>query len=255
MPRSFYRLSNLLTNTIQRGKHTMVDTQRKLELTENMASVKVAMASVPHNEKARLVAVSKYKPVEDLMHVYETGQRHFGENYVQELVEKSAKLPTDIQWHFIGHLQSNKCKSIAAIPNLFVVETIDSSKKANTLNKACLQRKVPLNVFVQVNTSQEDTKSGVSPEHCLEVCQHIQEHCPRLKLLGLMTIGMFGRDPSLSNPDFKTLVDCKKEIEQRIPGLDLELSMGMSGDYLEALQAGSTNIRVGTGIFGSRPKK
>ncbi|SAM03967.1 hypothetical protein [Absidia glauca] len=235
----------------------MVDSHRKFELSENIASVKAAMATVPHHDKARLVAVSKYKPAEDLLHVYETGHRHFGENYVQELVEKSAKLPIDIQWHFIGHLQSNKCKAIAAIPNLFVVETIDSSKKADTLNKACLscERKEPLNVFVQVNTSNEPAKSGVLPENCAQVCQHIHGNCPQLKLHGLMTIGMFGRDPSEVNPDFKCLVDCKEETERIIPGLDLELSMGMSGDYLKALQAGSTNIRVGTTIFGSRLKK
>ncbi|ORZ23554.1 hypothetical protein BCR42DRAFT_433214 [Absidia repens] len=235
----------------------MADQQRKLDLVQNIADVKAAMATVPHHEKARLVAVSKYKPAEDLMHVYETGQRHFGENYVQELVDKSAKLPSDIQWHFIGHLQSNKCKVVAAIPNLFAVETIDSIKKADTLNKACVscERKGTLNVFVQVNTSREDVKSGVLPENCTQVCQHIQDKCPQLKLNGLMTIGMFGRDPSETNPDFECLVDCKKKTEQEMPGLDLELSMGMSGDYLQALQAGSTNVRVGTTIFGARPKK
>ncbi|KAI8086010.1 YggS family pyridoxal phosphate enzyme [Halteromyces radiatus] len=258
MPRSFYRLSNLLQTSIRRTKHTMSEQQqRKLELIQNITDVKAAMATVPHHQKARLVAVSKYKPAEDLMHVYETGHRHFGENYVQELVEKSTKLPSDIQWHFIGHLQSNKCKTVAAIPNLFAVETVDSIKKADTLNKACIscERKEPLRVFVQVNTSREEAKSGVDPESCTQVCQHIQANCPQLTLQGLMTIGMFGRDPSETNPDFECLVDCKKKTESMMPGTDLELSMGMSGDYLQALKAGSTNIRVGTTIFGARPKK
>ncbi|CAO3631508.1 unnamed protein product [Cunninghamella echinulata] len=231
--------------------------QRKLEITQNIADVREAMKTVNHKENARLVAVSKYKPAEDLMYAYETGQRHFGENYVQELVEKSAKLPSDIEWHFIGHLQSNKCKTVAAIPNLFAVETVDSIKKADTLNKACVscERKDPLRVFVQINTSQEDAKSGIAPEKTLEVCQHIKEKCSHLKLNGLMTIGMFGRDPSQPNPDFECLVNCKKQVENVLKDIDLELSMGMSGDYLQALEAGSTNIRVGTTIFGARPKK
>ncbi|KAI8061026.1 hypothetical protein BC940DRAFT_322904 [Gongronella butleri] len=231
--------------------------ERQAEIVQNLTAVRTAMATVPHKPNARLVAVSKYKPAEDLQFAYDAGQRHFGENYVQELVDKSEKLPRDIAWHFIGHLQSNKCKLVAAIPNLFVVETIDSIKKADALNKACVScnRGTPLKVFVQVNTSNEDAKSGVDPEQCTEVCQHIIDNCPQLDLAGLMTIGMFGRDPSEENPDFKCLVDCKAAVESEIEGRDLELSMGMSADYLQALKAGSTNVRVGTTIFGSRPKK
>lgn len=197
------------------------------------------------SQKARLVAVSKYKPAQDVMYAYEAGQRHFGENYVQELVEKSkqvgksrparrereifhsidlktqAQLPRDIQWHFIGHLQTNKCKTVAAIPNLYVVETIDSIKKADALDKAASAlRSEPLRVFVQVNTSREEAKSGVAPEQCLNVCKHIVHHCPHLVLSGLMTIGMFGRDPDLENPDFKVkssiyLSDFKKGSSRR----------------------------------------
>ncbi|CAO3631978.1 unnamed protein product [Cunninghamella blakesleeana] len=231
--------------------------QRKLEITQNIEDVRAAMKTVKHKENARLVAVSKYKPAEDLMYAYETGQRHFGENYVQELIEKSTTLPTDIQWHFIGHLQSNKCKTVAAIPNLFAVETVDSIKKADTLNKACIscERKDPLRVFVQINTSNEEAKSGIEPTKSAEVCKHIKNNCSHLQLHGLMTIGMFGRDPSETNPDFECLVDCKKQVESELKDIDLELSMGMSGDYLQALEAGSTNIRVGTTIFGARPKK
>ncbi|KAI8879678.1 hypothetical protein K501DRAFT_256316 [Backusella circina FSU 941] len=235
-----------------------MSTERKQEITLNLKDVRESMNQVLDGKRqARLVAVSKYKPIEDLMYAYENEQRHFGENYVQELTEKSEKLPRDIQWHFIGHLQSNKCKTVAAIPNLFVVETVDSAKKADALNKACVavDRQGPLNVFVQVNTSQEDAKSGVDPNNTTDVCKHILESCSQLKLLGLMTIGMFGRDPSLANPDFECLVKCKSEAEKAL-GLDgLELSMGMSADYKEALKEGSTNVRVGTTIFGGRKLK
>ncbi|CAO3669423.1 unnamed protein product [Rhizopus stolonifer] len=161
-----------------------------------------------------------------------------------KMVEKSHQLPKDIQWHFIGHLQSNKCKTVAAIPNLYVVETVDSSKKADSLNKACqsVGRKDPLRIFVQVNTSEEEVKSGVLPLVTVEVCKHILENCPQLKLFGLMTI-------------WHCLVDCKKRVENELNLKDLELSMGMSSDYMGALKLGATNVRVGTTIFGGRLHK
>ncbi|KAF7721149.1 hypothetical protein EC973_005356 [Apophysomyces ossiformis] len=231
---------------------------RKTEIVQSLEEVRANIEKTLNGTReARLVAVSKYKPPEDLLYAYEAGQRHFGENYVQELIEKSEKLPRDIQWHFIGHLQSNKCKAVAAIPNLYAVETVDGVKKADALNKACkaVERSDPLRVFVQVNTSDEEAKSGIDPAQCPEVCRHIIDACPALKLDGLMTIGMFGRDPSEENPDFQCLVDCKKQTEASIPDITLELSMGMSDDYTQALIAGSTNVRVGSKIFGARPKK
>lgn len=235
-------------------------TDRKSHIVENIQIVRERMQSVLQgNRSATLVAVSKYKPAEDILAAYEgANQKHFGENYVQELVEKSEKLPRDIAWHFIGNLQSNKCKVVAAISNLFAVETIESSKKADSLNKACVQvsREAPLNVFVQINTSGEDSKSGADPAACLDIAKHIVDNCPNLKLFGLMTIGAPDRDTAQGeNPDFVCLRECKAKVEQAIPGLSLELSMGMSADYEEALASGSTNIRVGSTIFGSRPPK
>ncbi|KAI9319907.1 hypothetical protein BX666DRAFT_1917284 [Dichotomocladium elegans] len=246
--RCFFRLSRLT--------HSMAKNQRHVELVENLEAVRTAIKNANCPQEARLVAVSKYKPADDIKALYDAGHRHFGENYVQELVDKSEQLPKDIQWHFIGHLQSNKCKTVASIPNLFVVETVDSRKKADALNKACANiRANPLRVFVQVNTSGEESKSGVEPDGCVEVCKHIVSSCPQLALSGLMTIGAFDRDPEEENPDFKTLVNCKKQVEQALPGLALELSMGMSEDYIHALKAGSTNVRVGRTIFGARPPK
>ncbi|KAJ3219358.1 hypothetical protein HDU67_001577 [Dinochytrium kinnereticum] len=203
--------------------------------------------------KPRLVAVSKVKPAADVKAAYDLGQRHFGEN-VQELVEKAAILPSDINWHFIGALQSNKCKVLATIPNLFAIETLDNIKKANILQKLYAEKgSAPLNVFIQVNTSGEENKSGISPEECGKVVDHIISECPNLKLMGLMTIGAADRD-EVPNPDFLTLARLKKELDNT-RGLSLELSMGMSDDFEHAIESGSTNIRVGSSLFGARERK
>ncbi|KAF9435103.1 hypothetical protein BGZ76_006896 [Entomortierella beljakovae] len=236
--------------------------ERAQELVENLAGVEAIMDQTlkskgDNAQAARLVAVSKLKPASDILAAYEkTGHRHFGENYVQELEDKSKELPSDIKWHFIGSLQSNKCKIVAAIPNLFVVETVDSSKKASTLNKACATaaRTEPLRIFLQVNTSGEDTKSGMLPSEALLVAQHVITNCPNLLFGGLMTIG--SPNPDLENgdnPDFKMLSQCKANIENELNIKDLELSMGMSDDFERALLQGSTNVRVGSTIFGARP--
>ncbi|KAJ1984898.1 hypothetical protein H4R34_000349 [Dimargaris verticillata] len=190
---------------------------------------------------ARLVAVSKTKPAADVQQAYDAGQRHFGENYVQELVEKSETLPRDIRWHYIGQLQSNKSKALAA-------------KRASVLNNACSDRPEPLNVFIQVNTSSEENKGGVSPDACHELAIHITTQCPHLHLLGLMTIGSVEHSGQVPNPDFARMQALQRTLSQAL-GCPLELSMGMSHDYAHALDMGSTNVRVGSHIFGGRPKK
>ncbi|KAI8645827.1 hypothetical protein BD408DRAFT_474264 [Parasitella parasitica] len=229
---------------------------RKQEIINNLSEVREIVDQLKGSNAARLVAVSKYKPAEDIEYAMETGQTHFGENYVQELVEKSQKLPSSIDWHFIGHLQSNKCKDVAGIPNLFIVETVDSIKLANKLNKACsdAKRENKLKIYVQVNTSGEEAKSGVEPTDALDVCKHIKENCPDLELYGLMTIGMRDRDAA-NNPDFEKIVELRQDIKSKL-NLDIfEASFGMSGDYQEALKDGSNNVRVGTAIFGARKIK
>lgn len=140
----------------------------------------------------RLVAVSKTKPIENIQELYDAGFRCFGENYFQELVEKSQALPKDISWHFIGHLQSSKAsKLIREVPNLAVLETVDSTKLAGKLNNACESAgRDSLDVFVQVDTSGEATKSGVDAGAELEeLLQYVSAQCPCLKVKGLMTIG------------------------------------------------------------------
>lgn len=210
-----------------------------------------------NRSNVRIVAVSKTKPIEAIMEVYEMGQRHFGENYIVEIAEKAPKCPDDIKWHFIGHLQTNKAKQLLQIPNLFVVETVDREKLANTLNKLIEElKREPLNIFIQVNTSNEEQKGGILPKELPKLVQFVLEKCPNLKLTGLMTIGSTeSSHKEGKNPDFEVLVECKEKIEKEFSLKDLELSMGMSSDYLQAIEQGSTNIRVGSLIFGERNKK
>ncbi|KAG9043605.1 hypothetical protein FS837_009337 [Tulasnella sp. UAMH 9824] len=247
-------------------------------LDEVRARVRAAAESRSENSvEPRLVAVSKYKPAADIMACYQHGQRDFGENYAAELAEKAAVLPKDIRWHFIGGLQSNKCKPLAAIPNIYAIQTVDSAKKATALNKSLpADRETPLNIYIQVNTSGEDQKSGILPltksqpaaTDLVELAKLIIQECPRLRLVGLMTIGSFEASTSSDeeNPDFKSLVETKEALTE-ILGNDsslsgewgvngsLELSMGMSADFELAIRAGSGSVRVGTGVFGSRPPK
>ncbi|KAI4295947.1 hypothetical protein L6164_035940 [Bauhinia variegata] len=204
-------------------------------------------------QQIRVVAVSKTKPVSVIREVYDAGHRCFGENYVQELVEKAPQLPDDIEWHFIGNLQSNKVKPLlAGVPNLAYVETVDDEKIANHLDRVVgnIGRK-PLKVFVQVNTSGEETKYGVEPAGCVDLVKHVK-NCPNLEFCGLMTIGM--PDYTSTPENFKTLSKCRSEVCEAlgISEEQCELSMGMSGDFEQAIELGSTNVRIGSTIFGAR---
>ncbi|TPX34583.1 alanine racemase [Synchytrium microbalum] len=241
----------------------VVDEARLAEISDNIKEIKTridaACLKAGRETQPRLVAVSKTKPLSDLMAAYDAGHRHFGENYVRdqqvnELQEKAAILPRDIQWHFIGHLQSNKSKILAAIPNLYMLETIDGIKKADAMNKVLDARTTPLQVFMQVNTSGEESKGGIEPAEVLDVATHILDKCPKLKLAGLMTIGAPENGDKDPNPDFVTLQSCRDKILESLKDRlsTLELSMGMSDDFENATKAGSTNVRVGSKIFGAR---
>ncbi|KAL6613806.1 hypothetical protein ACP70R_036076 [Stipagrostis hirtigluma subsp. patula] len=213
-------------------------------------------------EAVRVVAVGKTKPVSVLRQLYDAGHRCFGENYVQEFVAKAPQLPGDVRWHFIGHLQSNKVKPLcpigriplsAAVPNLDMVEGVDNEKIANHLDRAVSSLgREPLKVLVQVNTSGEESKSGIDPSRCVELAKHVKLACPHLIFSGLMTIGM--KDYSSTPENFKALVNCKLEVCKAL-GIttdQFELSMGMSGDFEKAIEMGSTNVRIGSTIFGPR---
>ncbi|KYM98282.1 Proline synthase-like protein [Cyphomyrmex costatus] len=216
----------------------------------------------------RLVAVSKLQPPDSIVSAYEAGQRHFGENYVNELMEKAfssliIKNCKQIRWHFIGNLQRNKVNKLLCIPNLYVIETVYSERLANALNNSWPKFRnsdssSKLNVMVQVNTSQEKEKSGCDVAQVSTIVKHIVENCSNLNFMGLMTIGMYGYDiKNGPNPDFICLMKCREKIheELEIDVKDIELSMGMSNDYEHAIELGSTNVRVGSAIFGDRPQK
>jgi pyridoxal phosphate enzyme (YggS family) len=229
-------------------------------------------------ESVRVVAVSKTKPAEALLEAYSCGQRDFGENYVQELLEKAPALPSDVRWRFIGHLQSNKARALVeGVPGLVAVETVDSAKLADKLDAAVAGARAknaaaaqgggaaagaaaaaasppaPLDVFVQVNTSGEESKHGVEPgDDCVTLARHVAERCPNLRLAGVMTIGQ--PDYSSRPENFVCLAECRSAVAKAL-GLSeegLELSMGMSGDFEQAVEMGSTNVRVGSTIFGAR---
>ncbi|SPQ20603.1 564b715a-35e8-4474-83eb-2db41e094a14 [Thermothielavioides terrestris] len=217
----------------------------------------------------RLVAVSKLKPANDILALHEAPARqlHFGENYAQELSQKAELLPRTIRWHFIGGLQSGRCKDLAKIPNLWCVSSIDSLKKAQLLDKHRGEKiksdpETPkLNVHVQVNTSGEESKSGCAPgDEVVSLCRAIINDCPNLHLLGLMTIGAIARSVATTveneNEDFRLLKEQRDLVVKQL-GLDreLELSMGMSEDFEGAIAMGSDEVRIGSTIFGQRPAK
>ncbi|KAF2795926.1 hypothetical protein K505DRAFT_238836 [Melanomma pulvis-pyrius CBS 109.77] len=259
-----------------------INPQRAKQLAENLASITSRISAVNKaGRQVRLIAVSKLKPATDILSLHQPTSStspqplhtHFGENYVQELLEKSKLLPRSIRWHFIGGLQSNKCKQLAEqIPNLWCVSSVDSEKKADGLEKG---RKAlsessseppaatadKLNVKVQVNTSGEASKSGVEPADALALCRHIVERCPHLQLSGLMTIGAIARSKETTleneNEDFVALREVRDAVAKELGWGEeqLELSMGMSSDFEGAIAMGSGEVRVGSEIFGERPAR
>ena len=236
-----------------------------VDIADNLKFVREKIAATCESsnlpiDSVRLVAVSKTKPLELLKQAYnDASHRIFGENYIQELVEKAADMPNDVEWHFIGALQSNKAnllvKSVVPVSTKLTVETVSSIKVANKLNtamttladEAAIPQDKKLHIFIQVNTSGEDSKSGIPPSEVLSLCKEITEQCHRLELQGLMTIGAPG-----DLECFDTLAACRDEVAKEMGLESLELSMGMSGDFEAAIERGATNVRVGSTIFGAR---
>lgn len=258
----------------QSAAEMRVDSSRAKHLSSNLTNVlnRIQTARDIADNPVRLVAVSKLKPVNDILSLHQAPHNHihFGENYQQELLSKSLLLPREIRWHFIGALQTNKCKPLAEqIPNLWCVESVDTAKKADQLEKGrqALGEKDPqysggpLRVFVQVNTSGEKEKSGVEPGDTSALCRHVREQCPHLKLQGVMTIGAIARSQEskegMENEDFVKLREVRDAVakELGVKPMELELSMGMSEDFESAIRCGSNEVRVGSTIFGQRPNK
>lgn len=237
--------------------------ERQSELIKNYNSILKTIndtATAEGRSKITLVAVSKLKPSSDIMALYNHGVRHFGENYVQELISKASELPKDIQWHFIGGLQTGKCKDLGKnIDNLYAVESIDSLKKCKKLDTVN-QSNNKINIFLQINTSSENQKSGYNFDNLDEICETVEyllsSDCKSLAFKGLMTIGSLSESTSDAeeNRDFKRLLELKKQLDEKY-SICLELSMGMSNDFIQAIKQGSTSVRIGSSIFGARPPK
>lgn len=218
------------------------------------------VSSSLHRSPVRLIAISKTKPVQDIIELYQAGQRYFGENYAEELEKKSndpliqSQCP-EIRWHFVGHLQRKKVsKMLTRVPNLDCIQTVDTIDLANRLNLNLQQQSRKLNILIQVNTSNEKQKYGIDSKQFLSLYDYIKMHCPLLVCQGLMTIGSLDNVKAQSDQDFKVLLKCRDELcaKYKYDIKDIELSMGMSHDYERAIQMGSTIVRVGSSIFGAR---
>jgi pyridoxal phosphate enzyme (YggS family) len=203
------------------------------------------------SDDVTLIAVSKTKPVSDLKEVYDAGCRDFGENKVQEIVDKYPQLPNDIRWHLIGHLQTNKVKYI--VDKVAMIHSVDSLKLAQEISRQAVKHDVSVDILLEVNVAGEEGKFGVSPEDTAQLCEEISV-LPGIRVRGLMTVAPFVDDPEENRPVFSALRQLLVDIDgKNIDNVCMDcLSMGMSGDYEVAVEEGATFVRVGTSIFGER---
>ncbi len=202
-------------------------------------------------EDVTLIAVSKTKPVTMLQEIYDHGCRDFGENKVQELLDKYEVLPKDIKWHMIGHLQRNKVKYI--VDKVSLIHSVDSLRLAEEISKEALKKNVEVNILVEVNVANEETKFGTTSQEAIELVDAISK-LPGIHIKGLMTIAPYVEDSEQNRQYFAQLKQLSVDIiTKNIDNVSMDiLSMGMSGDYEVAVEEGATYVRVGTGIFGER---
>ena len=219
-----------------------------MSITQNLQHIK---STLP--EHVTLVAVSKTKPVSHLMEAYNAGQRVFGENYVQELVDKQPQLPKDVAWHFIGHLQSNKVKYIA--PFVRLIHGVDSLKLLQEINKQALKNNRVIDCLLQVYIAEEESKFGLDETELRAILSSEElKNLKNIKIVGLMGMSTFTDNQAQVKKEFqnlKAVFDKYKTLKTE--NCDLKtLSMGMSGDYQLAIECGSTMVRIGSSIFGVR---
>lgn len=200
-----------------------------------------------------LVAVSKFHPAEAVLEAYAAGQRLFGESRAQELTAKAATLPADIRWHFIGHLQTNKVKPVVAAASL--IESIDSERLLMVVDREAERQGKRTDVLLQVHVAREETKFGFSPEELLDLIRRrVFENLKAVHICGLMAMASNTDDTDRVRDDFMKVAALRDEVMRIAPdlrGFDI-LSMGMSHDYMTAIECGSNMVRVGTAIFGER---
>ncbi|NHF59291.1 YggS family pyridoxal phosphate-dependent enzyme [Flavobacteriaceae bacterium TP-CH-4] len=216
-----------------------------MSIKENLAKVKETL-----DEGVTLVAVSKTKPVADLMEAYEAGQRVFGENKIQEMTQKWETMPKDIQWHMVGHVQRNKVKYMAEYVSL--IHGADSLKLLREIDKQAKKYSRVIHCLLQVHIAAEDTKYGLDENELLEIV-HSEEfrQMKNIRVVGLMGMATFTKDEGQIRKEFKYLKSLFDQTKGSLPGLKV-LSMGMSGDYRIALEEGSNMVRIGSSIFGAR---
>ena len=224
-----------------------------MSIAANISAIKEELG----NASVKLIAVSKTKPVESITEAYNAGQRIFGENTVQELVEKYERLPKDIEWHLIGHLQSNKVKYIAPFINM--IHSVDSLKLLQEINKQAIKNNRVIDCLLQIYIADEDTKYGLDFSEAIDLLRSKEfTELKNIRIRGVMGIATFTVNPRMTQDEFyelKTFYTGLKETIFRKNPEFTEISMGMSGDYKIALEKGSTMIRLGSTIFGSRNKK
>ncbi|MBE5897448.1 MAG: YggS family pyridoxal phosphate-dependent enzyme [Lachnospiraceae bacterium] len=224
--------------------------QDNLKEIENRVQAACERAGRSRDE-VTLIAVSKTKPIEDLTEIYNAGVRNFGENKVQELTDKIEKMPNDIKWHMIGHLQRNKVKYI--IDKVELIHSVDSFRLAEEINIQAKKKGIVVPILVEVNIADEESKFGVSKEDAMELVKQIAT-LDGLTVKGLMSIAPYVVDSEENRPYFHKIKDLSVDISnENIDNVSMDiLSMGMSGDFEVAIEEGATMVRVGTGIFGER---
>lgn len=202
-------------------------------------------------EEVTLIAVSKTKPVSMLSEIYDCGMRDFGENKVQEICEKRDMLPSDIRWHMIGHLQRNKVKYIAG--HVALIHSVDTYRLAEEINIQAKKAGRVIPALLEINIAGEATKFGLRPEEALELAREMSK-LDGLRIKGLMTVAPYTENPEENRPYFQKIRELSVDIaKENIDNVSMDiLSMGMTGDYMTAIEEGATIVRVGTGIFGAR---
>lgn len=224
--------------------------EKNLEAVQAVVDASCKKAGRPR-EDVKLVAVSKTKPLSMLVDAYNAGIRDFGENKVQEMLEKMSQMPSDVRWHMIGHLQRNKVKYI--IGKTALIHSVDSIRLAEEISREAVKKNITADILVEVNIAEEESKFGTSRDMAYELIKSISG-LPGIKVRGLMAIAPFTENPEENRQYFKKLkqlsVDINRESAHNV-NMDI-LSMGMTGDYAVAIEEGSTCVRIGTGIFGER---
>ena len=219
------------------------------EVQENIR--KACERSGRNPEDVTLIAVSKTKPVSDIEQIYAAGIREFGENKVQEMNDKQKVLPGDINWHMIGHLQRNKVKYI--VDNVAMIHSVDSVRLTEEISKEAVKKNVTVDILVEVNVAKEESKFGLYTEDVRQFVEQISK-LPGINIKGLMTSAPFVDNPEDNRQYFKKLKDLSVDINAKnIDNVHMDfLSMGMTNDYVVAVEEGATHVRVGTAIFGHR---